>query len=98
MENGANINVFANERSKTILLESVSEEVTKKINFILEHSDFDKIHAEVNVFNVAFYMKPLPWFIWKPILKHLAKLQTLDSSAPISFKYYFRARPTQELL
>lgn len=58
-------------------METLSFEITiKKFAFILEHSNFDFIHKEFNIFYSEYLSHPD--YLWKMFLKHAAKLESLN--------------------
>lgn len=83
LKNGASMDV-TNHKGFTPLIETmrgfvlnrgVNKKKSKKLGFVIEHTDFNATHNNVNPLN--FNKKPLPKWIWSMILQHISKLESL---------------------
>lgn len=87
LKNGANMNAFDEEGSTPVMhairsygwLTKLNKEIIKKnLNFLMHHTDFNNVHPIVNILTFEYY-GPLKEYLWKAILEHIAKVDSLGS-------------------
>lgn len=95
LKNGANMNAV-DRRGYTPLTELVRScnassgvRILKVLNFVLEHTDFREIQNYAPVLTVNY--KSYQNYLWKTVLEHLAKLQSVDG--PQEHKAFFATVP-----